>query len=253
VRLLLAFGLLASVPIHETVQNVLEWPNPVIYGLRAVLEEGTEIIAMLIFVSVTQANSVVLMRTARDFFVALVHWGQLIALIALVLWLPLTAATFYLPQPGGPADWLAASLFLISALLATRSAVIRNKLDWRSVTLVLYYLAASAAANAVSFAWDPVVFGVPVGLRGLVFAHLLVGAVAILRANQRRINSPRALLIAAVIAVCGLVWPTSQLLWCGLPPALALWLYSIEARAAVTGGATVRNNVDTPVPPAVCA
>jgi len=249
--LLLAFGLLASVPIHERVQHMLEWPNPVVYGIRAVLEEGTEIIAMLIFVSVTHANSASLLRASQDFFRVLVHWRRLVTVIAWVLWLPLTAATFVLPQPGGPADWLAASLFLISALLATRAAVIHGKLDSRSVTLVLFYLAASAAANAVMFEWDPVLLGVPVSVRGVVFALLLVCGVVILRANQRRVKVPRALVIAAVIAASAFVWPTSQLLWCGLPPALSLWLYSIESKAAAASGATAREDVDAPLPPAV--
>jgi hypothetical protein len=146
---------------------------------------------------------------------------------------------------------LAASLFLISALLATREAVRRGKLASRSVALVLFYLAASAAANAVAFEWDPTLLGVPVSVRGLVFALLLVCAVVVLRANQRRIHLGRALLIGALIAVSAFVWPTSQFLWCGLPPALSMWLYSIESKAAAAHDAAVREDVDTPLPPAV--
>ncbi len=232
VPLLLAFFLLASVPLHEIVQKTREWPDPVVYGGRAVLEEGTEVVAMLLFVAVTHVNSAWLLRASRDFLVTPVQWRRLITATAAVLWAPLTAATFVLQNPGGPADWLAASLFLICALLATRAAVMRRKLDAQSVCLIMLYVAASAAANAVAFEWSPTVLGIPVSVRGAVFAMLLMGAVVLLRANQRRMDVPRTLLVAAAIAGSAIVWPTSQLLWCGLPPALALWLYSIESKAA---------------------
>jgi hypothetical protein len=237
-RLVLAFGLLATVPIHEAVQELLEWPDPVVYGARAVLEEGTEIVAMLLFVATTHANSVALLRTSQDVLVAPVRRRRLVAFTAALLWAPLTAATFVLRDPGGPADWLAASLFLICALLATRTVVLSGKADARSVNLILFYVAASAAANAVSFEWTPELLGVTVSVRGAWFAILLIGAVVILRANKRRVNLPRALVSAAAIAGGALVWPESQLLWCGLPPVFALWLYVIESKAAAARGAT---------------
>jgi hypothetical protein len=248
IRLLFAFGLLASVPIHEMVQEMLEWPDPVIYGVRAVLEEGTEIIAMLVFVSVTAVNSRSLLLTSQDFIVSPVYWRRLIVVSALLLWAPLTAATFVLRDPGGPADWLAATLFLMCALLAARAVALGGKLDARSVSLILFYVVASAAANAVSFEWDPMLLGGQVSVRGVVFALLLIAAVGILRANQRRVNMPRALLVAALMASSALVWPTSQLLWCGLPPAFALWAYTIESKAGAPHGATIPVGLGAPPP-----
>jgi len=250
-RLSFAFGLLASVPVHEMVQQTLEWPNPVIYGVRAMLEEGTEIIAMLIFVSVTRACSGALLRATRDFMIAPVHGRRLITMAAWILWAPLTAATFVLPSPGGPADWLAGSLLMLCALLAARDAVQLGKLDSQAARLVLFYVAASAATNAVKLEWDPVVLGIAVSVRGIVFAVLLVAAVEVLKANQRRVNATRSLVIAALIAGSALVWSTSQILWCGLPPLFALWLYTIESKSA-TQAAVRREHVRAPLPvPAV--
>jgi len=231
--LLLAFGLLASVPIHEVIQHRLQWDNQLIYGLRACLEEGTEIVAMLIFVSVARTTSMSLLQASQDFLVALVRWRRLLALTALLLWPVLVAVTFALSRPGGPPAWLASTLFMACALLAVRAGMLRGELDPRSLALIVFYLAASAAANAVPFTWTPDVLGAAISLRGVVFAVLLVSAVAVLKANGRRLKAPRALLIAAVIGASAIVWPSSQILWCALPPALALWLYGIESKAAV--------------------
>jgi hypothetical protein len=230
--LLLAFALLASVAIQELIQHSRQWDNPVIYGLRAFLEEGTEIVAMLIFVSVGRATSTSLLRGSQDFLVAVVRCRRLLALAALLLWPLLVAATFALTRPGGPPAWLASTLFLACALLAARAVVLRGALDSRSVVLILFYLAASAAANAVPFTWGPMLFGHAVSVRGVVFALLLVTAVAVLRANGRQLKAPRTLLVAAVVGASAVVWPVSQILWCGLPPVFALWLYVVESKAA---------------------
>jgi hypothetical protein len=236
--LLIAFALLASVPLQELLQHKLQWDSQVIYGLRAMLEEGTEIIAMLIFVSVAGANCASLLRSSQNMFGALVHRRWIVPSIALLLWPVFVAATFELPRPGGPADWLASTLFLASALLAVRAGVLGGRFDTRAVVLILFYVTASAAANAVQFRWDPTVFGTVVNVRGAVFALLVIIAIAVLRANGRRLPAPRALMIAAIIGASALVWPSLQILWCGLPPALAIWLYGIESKEAEAGRKT---------------
>jgi hypothetical protein len=233
--LLLAFGLLASVPVHETLQHELQWDNQLIYGFRASFEEGTEIVAMLIFVHVTRAASISQWRASQDPLVALVRWRRPLALTALLLWPILVAATFVFTRPGGPPAWLASTLFMACALLAVRAGMLRGELDARLLALIVFYVAASAAANAVPFTWTPAAFGMDISLRGLAFAMLLATAVAVLKANGRRLKTPRVLLIAAVIAASAIVWPSSQLLWCGLPPVMALWLYGIESKAAAAG------------------
>ena len=230
--LLLAFGLLATVPFHELLQHRLQWDNQVVYGLRAVLEEGTEIVAALIFVSVGRATSASLLRGSQDFLVALVRNRRVVTLTALLLWPVLTAATFALPQPGGPADWLASTLFLGCALLAVRAGALRGALDWRALSVVVFYIGASAAATAVKFEWHPLVLGTRVSIRGIALALLVLTAVAVLKTNGRRLQPSRALVAAAGIAAGAVAWPFSQILWCGLPPVLALWLFRIESKTA---------------------
>ena len=230
--LLLAFGLLATVPFHELLQHRLQWNNQVVYGLRAMLEEGTEIVAALIFVSVGQSISASLLRGSQDFIVALVRNRRGVTLTALLLWPVLTAATFALPQPGGPADWLASTLFLGCALLAVRAGVLRGGSDWRALSLVLFYVGASATATAMKFEWHPMVLGTRVSLRGIALALLVLSAVAVLKTNGRPLKPSRALVAAACLAASAVAWPSSQILWCGLPPILAIWLFGIESRTA---------------------
>lgn len=232
--LVVAFGLLATVPAQEVLQGALDWPDQVVYGARAALEEGTEIAAMLLFIWVLRANSESLLRGTRDLFSTPARCRGLIRAGALVLWPALTAATFVLPRPGGPADWLAELLFLLCALLALRVAVLDGRMDARSKSLIAFYLAASAASNAVAVTWDPLVLQTHVSLRGIVFALLIAASALLLRANGRRMNLPRALLGAAAVAASAVVWSSSQLLWCGLPPLFALWLYLIESKVVAT-------------------
>jgi hypothetical protein len=84
----------------------------------------------------------------------------------------------------------------------------------------------------VSFEWDPVTFGAAVSVRGIVFALLLASAVAVLRASGRSLKPSRAFPAAAAIVAAAVAWPSSQLLWCGLPPLVAIWLYRIESKTA---------------------
>jgi hypothetical protein len=235
--LLAGFGLLATVPVHEVVQHALEWPDPVVYGVRAMLEEGTEIVAMLMFVWVLRANSVAALQNSLGLFSALARRRRAIVAGGVVLWPALTALTLVLPYPGGPADWLAALLFLLCALLVIRTAVQNGTVDARSKWLIALFVSASAAANAVKVGWNPLVLGAPVSLRGVALALGVLAAVVLLRASGRRMNTRRALLVAVAIAGSAAVWSTSQLAWCALPPLLALWMYSIESRGVTVTSA----------------
>jgi hypothetical protein len=78
--------------------------------------------------------------------------------------------------------------------------------------------------------------GLPVSVRGVALALEVAAAAVLLAANGRRVNVLRVLLIGAVIAASAVVWPASQLLWCGLPPLFALWSFSVESK-----GVTVKN------------
>lgn len=230
--LLLAFVLLGTVPLQEYIQHSREWPNPVVYGLRAAIEEGIELLAMLLLVAVTSRNTLGAIADGREPFEFARH-RLLVLGVAATLAPILVAATFVLPYPGGPADWLAAACYLGCALIVVRRiAAGHDGATAPVIALGLWYLAASLGSNAIRLEWDPVILGTPVGVRGLFVALLLASAVPVLRRAGRRAN-PMLYAGAAGVAVVGSLWPHVQLLWCGLPVLIALHIYAGESALAV--------------------
>jgi hypothetical protein len=228
--LLLGFGLLALVPFLE-----MRVRDPVLYGMRVSLEEGTEVLAMLVFIVAARDNSVYLYHASKKLFAIASQRRALLVAGAALLPVAL-AGTFVLPSPGGAANWLTAVLLLCCALLAARRTIAAGRIDARSVLLIGFYVAASAAANAVRVGWSFTVLSTPVSSRGFALAVLIVGAAGALRASGRPVSVPRLLLLAGAAAGSAAVWPTMPVLWHLLPPLCALWLYSIESQAASARG-----------------
>lgn len=246
VQILVAFGFLGTIPIQEHVQHAREWNDPVVYGLRAVAEEGAEIVAMLLLVAAARPNSARMFADRRRTALAALRLATPLMLSAAVLIPILVAATFILPYPGGPADWLACSLFFGCALIAARDIAQARQPTSASAALLIMYLAASAASNAISLQWDPEVFGVAVGLRGAFFTVLLLAAPAMLRANGRQVNTLSFAAAAAAVASASVLQSESQWLWCLVPPALALWLFQVESRSTWVGAVLPVSGADVP-------
>jgi hypothetical protein len=232
VLLLAAFALLGTVPIQEYIQHSREWPDPLLYGVRAAIEEGAEIAALLILVAATRDNAYRLVeQPARAPFTAAASYRRPMLLGAAILLPVLVAATFLLPYPAGPADWLASSLYFACALLVVRQLAERARpVGPRTLWLLAWFLVASVGSNAVHYTWDPEIFGTPISVRGLFLAFVLLTAVPVMRAAGRR-PSP-VLFGAALVTLVASRWSESQLLWWALPPLIAVWIYAIESKAA---------------------
>src|SRR5690606_39238159 len=154
--ILAAFGLLATIPVQEVVQHSVVWDDPVIYVMRAFIADGIELGAMLLLIFATRGNTAALLETG-DALGAAQHYRRPLIVSAAVLLPILTAATFVLPYPGGPADWLAAVIYLFCALHLTRSLLLGERSFGAGAWLLLaFYLAGSVLSNSVNVAWDPV-------------------------------------------------------------------------------------------------
>jgi len=235
--ILLGFALFATIPLHEYVQQTREWSNPLTQGVRAALEEGTEILAMLVLVAVLRRNSAALLAGRSSEVLAAAARLRTPTVVAAAVSIPvMVAATFVLPYPGGPADWTAAALYFACALLVARELALgrRPAAQGALAVLLLCYLAASVASNAVALEWDPVIFGTPVSVRGLFVTLLLLAAPAVLRWTGRD-ASAAGFGAAALAALAASLWPQSQILWCLVPPVVALGIYVVESRAAALG------------------
>lgn len=217
-----AFFLFALVPVQEVLQQTREWPNAIIYGVRGAIEEGTELAAILLLIAAAGRDRLSVATVGSPAPFAVLHdYRTAWRVTAALLWPIVVAAAYILPSPSGPADWLASGLYLAGALLAIQRMVavpVPRLAEW---CVVGWWLGASAGSNAVSLSWDPHVGGAPISLRGLFLAAILVSALFVLRPPAR---STSALLVAGAVVVVVLArWrPDSQLLWCALPPLIAL-------------------------------
>lgn len=252
-----AFVLFATIPVQEYFQHSLEWPRGWIYGARGAVEEGTELAAILLLIAATRRHPPALLEHHGDTLVGLTRHRSLVLIASIMLLPPLVAATFVLPYPGGPADWLASSLYFGCALLVVRRLVKASTASTAALSLIAFYLVASLGSNGINLAWDPEIWGREVVLRGIFVAGLLVAAVPVLAATGRR---PTRLLPAAAPLVIILAALTdSQIVWCTVPVVAALWLYSIESGSTVRLPTTVakahempdRDEAPTPSPETV--
>ena len=234
--ILLSFGLFGTIALQEYLQHALIWTNQVVYGARAVLEEGTEIVAMLILISATRANTNGLLRTrSPDALSLAVHLRTPLIVAGIVLVPVLTGAAFILPLGEGPAIWLTASLYLLCALAVIRSLLIgRQAPSMRVLLLLALYLSASAISFFVRFADDLTIMGAPISLRGLGICGTLLAATMLMARTGRQADWVWMRICAIVVFVMAWWSPDasalSLVLWSLIPSAVALWIYAIESR-----------------------
>lgn len=236
VLILLSFGLFGTIAMQEYLQQTLTWNNKAVYGARAMLEEGTEIVAMLILISVTRANTSALLRTrSPDALSFTVRLRTPLIGAGIILAPALAGATFIMPFPGGPANWLAASLYLLCALAVIRSLLIGLQEPSTGVLLLLaLYLGASVMSCFVRFTYDLTIMGTPISLRGLGICTVLLVATKLMKMTGRQANWVWMRICAILVFLIAWWSPDahalSQLLWCLLPSVVALWIYAIESR-----------------------
>lgn len=233
--ILLGFSLFGTIAIQEHLQATLIWDNQVIYGARAALEEGTELAAMLILISVARNNTRALLgKRPLCALSSASHRTELIS-AAIILAPVLAVATVMLPFPGGPADWLAACLYLLSALVIVRAVLIGQRaLTIRVSCLLGMYLVASAMSSMIRITNDLVIMDMPISVRGLFLSAILLTASVLVRTTGRQAAGVVMRICAALIFLTSFWSPDmsalSQLVWCLIPSAVALLIFSIESR-----------------------
>ncbi|HMQ93715.1 MAG TPA: hypothetical protein PKA33_11865 [Amaricoccus sp.] len=230
--LLLGFGLLGSVAGQEYVGDVFVFESNLARGIRAMLEEGTELFGMLILLATILPltfgreadGSTSILRISGD--------GACKLLLVATLCIPLFAMkpeVVGADHKGQIANWLAASALMMAALLALRSlaqdAGARPGILW-----AIAILAILGSACAVSV--DP---GMTIGRTGgslklSVLGLVVLGVSGLWLAARSGATRPMSL-VASAAAVWALLAPA---LASGLPQVFLL----AQALAVATAAGT---------------
>ena len=148
------FALLASVALQEYIERTVDWSaNEYLHivgnTFRPLIEEGTELLAMIILLKVAMNNTRGVLspgeRSSFPVFDAVVSLRRLILVIGIVAAPLIAYVTASFPterhENGMPADWPAAALFSLAAIAAARPFFVSGRgIGWFGWSLVLLSL-----------------------------------------------------------------------------------------------------------------
>jgi hypothetical protein len=132
--LLIGFGVLASVPIQEYIEKSVDWSDSyLVWALRLGLEEGTELLGMLIIIRFLLPNTRGIFATGgmgqTPVFDLVRYTRHPAFLTLLVIALPvclISMLAFHGNLRGHPASWLSSALFMAAAIAAAREFLING-------------------------------------------------------------------------------------------------------------------------------
>lgn len=163
VGIFLGFALLASIVPQEYFEHRVEWSGNVAQAARLVIEEGTELLGILVILGITTGNTPGLSaraRTADVPFSAIRRPGKWATWLAVPFCLLVAVVTAHLPiqRWGHPSDWVAATAFLGAGLVLLRPLLHRGNdppgpESGRRARIA--GIALCAVASATSVATDP--------------------------------------------------------------------------------------------------
>jgi hypothetical protein len=253
----IGFLILGSVALQEELELRIQWQTDAARAVRAAVEEGTELIGMLVLLRVAMANTAGLaVRGAaaaggRPAFAALHELRRPLAALGLALApvLAFVTAALFDQLRGHPADWLAAVAFLAAGLAPCR----RLFEGGGGIGRLTWGLCGLASVATVAIGADKLVgLGpVEVSLRMLVLGaiSLLVCATWLSTSGSgKRAYLSGAVVLGLLAALSPLLSTTSLALAYTLPQLLGLVVYwvnsmlmqqEIEESAAVSHGLAV--------------
>jgi hypothetical protein len=250
--LAVGFLLLGSVALQEFLEHRIQWQTDAARAVRGAVEEGTELIGMLVLLGAAMANTAGLaVRGAaggRPAFAALHELRRPLTTLGLALAPVLAVATAALVDQhrGHPADWLAAVAFLAAGLAACRHLFKSGGgIGWPTWGLGGLCCLASVAAVAVSAVKLAKLGPVEVSLRMLVLGlvSLLVCATWLsMSGSGKRAYLSGAVVLGVLAALSPLLSTTSPTLAYTLPQLLGLvtyWVNSMVMQQEIEEGPAV--------------
>lgn len=236
--LVVGFLLLGSVALQEFLEHRIYWETDAARAVRGAVEEGTELIGMLVLLKATMANTAGLaVRDAaggRPAFAALHELRRPLTTLGLALAPVLAVSTAALvDQRGHPADWLAAVAFLAAGLAACRRLFKSGGgIGWPTWGVGGLCCLASVAAVAVGAVKLVKLGPVEVSLRMLVLGvvSLLVCATWLSIVGGGGRLYPLGVVVLGILAAASLL-PTNLILTYLLPQLLGLVVYWVNMTA----------------------
>lgn len=163
VGIFVGFVLLASIVPQEYFEHRVEWSGNVARAARLVVEEGTELLGILVILAITMRNTPGLSARERtaDVPLSVIRWpGRWATWLAVPFCLLIAVITAHLPiqRWGHPSDWVAATAFLGAGLVLLRPLLLRRSDPPESESerrARITGIVLCALASACSVAIDP--------------------------------------------------------------------------------------------------
>ena len=234
VWILIAFFLLMSVALQEYLEHNSQWWGQ-FKSLRKVVEEGTELLAMLILLNASMSNTCGIFKqrgaTAWPVFQVLTSFRTPLLVIGVVAAPALAYITAMLPDllhRGHPADWLAAAGFFFAGLVVGQRFFKSGKnVGWGTWALIVICWIMSAATVAYPVIDPQKKFFV------LYFLSLLIFVIWMFHAKQNKVFYFVPGMIIIVMSVLSQI-DTSLFFIFLLYPLVSLLTYYVNAYIAVS-------------------
>jgi hypothetical protein len=242
----LAVGVLlvGSVALQEFIEHSIQWQTDLARAVRGAVEEGTELLGMLVLLRTALANTAGLAvhGTAgdRSAFAALYELRRPLTMFGLALAPMLGIASAAIVDFWGrPADWLASLALFAAALTACRSVFRSGSgLGWPALGLAGFYCLASVTTVSVSAVKLADLGSVEVNLRMLMLGviSILIFVTSLFHLSSGWRALPLGVLALDLLATAWLL-PANLTLIYLLPQLLGLVAYWINTTAAPKVGA----------------
>ncbi len=232
----LGFFVLGTVPLQEFIEHNFDWTQETM-RLRSVLEEGTELLGMIILLKVSMTNTQGLFGQkgagASPTFecICLLRFPVLTVGLPLVVILAYLTANLPDQQRGHPADWFAATVFLFAGLAACRRffADVENisSLEWCLAGLC-FFASVSSVAIHPKYGIDFVFINTNLRMFVLFIVSLLICSIWVLSPRYARRHYMLAAIGMGALALFSLS-QTHLLFVYGLTQLLALFVYYVNS------------------------
>lgn len=170
--LIAGFGLLGTIVLQEYADLQVAWTSLWAQAIRVALEEGTELVGMIVLLAVTMRNSAPFRADGGPAFAALDELRTPLLMAGLIAAPVLAIVTGLVDadRRGRPADWLAAAAFGMAALWLLRPWILGERPARRVGWTVWLQAGLCLMASAASVRW---IAGIEITILGTAIATRL--------------------------------------------------------------------------------